>query len=60
LIGCHGLHVLAAVLWLLVVLMRAQRNRFAAPVRMPLELCGIYWFYVVGLWAVLFPLVYLW
>jgi cytochrome c oxidase subunit III len=60
LIGCHGLHVLAAVVWLLVVLMRAQRNRFAAPIRVPLELCAIYWFYVVGLWAVLFPLVYLW
>jgi heme/copper-type cytochrome/quinol oxidase subunit 3 len=60
LIGCHGLHVLAAVVWLLVVLMRAQRNRFAAPVRVPLDLCAIYWFYVVGLWAVLFPLVYLW
>jgi len=60
LIGCHGLHVLAAVVWLLVVLARAQRTRFAAPVRVPLELCGIYWFYVVALWAGLFPLVYLW
>ena len=60
LIGCHGLHVLAAVVWLLVVLLRAQRSRFAAPVRVPLELCAIYWFYVVGLWGVLFPLVYLW
>ncbi len=59
LIGCHGLHVLAAVAWLLVVLARAQRHRFAAPIRVPLELCGIYWFYVVGLWAALFPLVYL-
>jgi heme/copper-type cytochrome/quinol oxidase subunit 3 len=59
LIGCHGLHVAAAVAWLLVVLARAQRNRFAAPVRVPLELCAMYWFYVVGVWAVLFPLVYL-
>jgi heme/copper-type cytochrome/quinol oxidase subunit 3 len=59
LIGCHGLHVLAAVVWLLVVLARAQRHRFAAPIRVPLELCAIYWFYVVALWAVLFPLVYL-
>jgi heme/copper-type cytochrome/quinol oxidase subunit 3 len=60
LIGCHGLHVFAAVVWLLVVLFRAQRNRFAAPIRVPLELCGMYWFYVVALWAVLFPMVYLW
>jgi heme/copper-type cytochrome/quinol oxidase subunit 3 len=59
LIGCHGLHVLAAVVWLLVVLARAQRSRFAGPVRVPLELCAIYWFYVVALWGGLFPLVYL-
>lgn len=59
LIGCHGLHVLAAVAWLLVVLVRAQRSRFGGPIRVPLELCSIYWFYVVALWAALFPLVYL-
>jgi heme/copper-type cytochrome/quinol oxidase subunit 3 len=59
LIGCHGLHVLAAVLWLLVVMVRVQRNRFTAPVRIPLELCGMYWVFVVALWAALFPLVYL-
>ncbi len=59
LIGCHGLHVLAAVVWLLVVLARAQRSRFAGAIRVPLELCAIYWFYVVALWAGLFPLVYL-
>ncbi len=59
LIGCHGLHVLAAVVWLLVVLTRAQRNRFSGPIRVPVELCAIYWFYVVALWGALFPLVYL-
>jgi heme/copper-type cytochrome/quinol oxidase subunit 3 len=59
LIGCHGLHVLAAVVWLLVMLARAQRNRFAGTIRVPLELCAIYWFFVVALWAGLFPLVYL-
>lgn len=59
LIGCHGLHVLGAVLFLLFVLAREQRSRFAGSVRVPLELCGMYWFFVVGLWAALFPLVYL-
>jgi heme/copper-type cytochrome/quinol oxidase subunit 3 len=24
-----------------------------------LEMCGIYWYFVCGLWGVLFPLVYL-
>jgi len=59
LIGCHGLHVLGAVLWLLVVMARVQRSRFARPVRVPLELCGMYWLFVVTLWGALFPLVYL-
>lgn len=59
LIGCHGLHVLVAVLWLLWVMARAQRSRFGGLIRVPLELCGMYWLFVVGLWAALFPLVYL-
>jgi len=59
LIGCHGIHVLAAVLWLLWVLARVQRSRFGGPVRVPLELCGMYWLFVVALWGALFPLVYL-
>jgi heme/copper-type cytochrome/quinol oxidase subunit 3 len=59
LIGCHGLHVLVAVAWLLIVMARAQRNRFGGAIRVPLELCGMYWFFVVALWGALFPLVYL-
>jgi cytochrome c oxidase subunit III len=59
LIGCHGLHVLAAVVWLLIVLMQTTRSRFTGKVRVPLELCGMYWIFVVALWGALFPLVYL-
>jgi heme/copper-type cytochrome/quinol oxidase subunit 3 len=59
LIGCHGLHVLGAVVWLLVLMVIAQRGRFARSLRVPLELCGMYWYFVVALWAGLFPLVYL-
>ena len=51
LIGLHGVHVLAAVVWLGCVTLR----RRAAGA----DLCAIYWFYVCGLWAFLFPLVYL-
>jgi heme/copper-type cytochrome/quinol oxidase subunit 3 len=59
LIGTHGLHVLGAVLWLLVVLAGAARHRFSAARHVPLELCGMYWYFVVGLWPILFALVYL-
>ena len=59
LIGTHGLHVLGAVLWLGVVLAGAARHRFSAARHVPLELCGMYWYFVVGLWPILFALVYL-
>jgi cytochrome c oxidase subunit 3 len=59
LIGCHGIHVLAAVLWLTVVLFLATRGRFSSERHVGVQLCKIYWMFVVGLWLVLFPSVYL-
>jgi cytochrome c oxidase subunit 3 len=59
LIGCHGLHVLAAVIWLAVVAFVARRHRIAVTRPAALEMCGIYWYFVCALWVVLFPLVYL-
>jgi heme/copper-type cytochrome/quinol oxidase subunit 3 len=59
LIGCHGVHVLAAVLWLTVVLFLATRGRFSPERHVGVQLCKIYWLFVVGLWLVLFPSVYL-
>jgi heme/copper-type cytochrome/quinol oxidase subunit 3 len=59
LVGLHGIHVLAAVVWLLVVVARFRGDRFTLKRAAPADLCAIYWFYVCGLWAVLFPLVYL-
>lgn len=59
LIGCHGLHVLAAVLALLVVLGRAVTRRYSAHHHTGVEVCRMYWFFVVGVWPVLYILVYL-
>lgn len=59
LIGCHGLHVLGAVVWLGSVWLRATRQRYTAARRTGVVLCGMYWSYVVGLWPVLYWLVYL-
>jgi cytochrome c oxidase subunit 3 len=58
-IGCHGLHVLIAVGWLAAVAVLAGRGRFTAAAHAGLEMCTIYWYFVCGLWMVLFPLVYL-
>lgn len=59
LIGIHGFHVLGAVIWLLMVFIGASRHRFSAENPVGVELSGMYWYFVVALWPVLFTLVYL-
>ena len=59
LIGCHGLHVIGAVVWLMTVLFLAARGRFSPEQHVGVQLCKMYWMFVVGLWLVLFPSVYL-
>ena len=59
LIGFHGLHVFAAVIWLMIVLLQARRGRFTPQNHTGVEVCSMYWTFVVGLWPVLYGLVYL-
>jgi cytochrome c oxidase subunit III len=56
LIGCHGAHVLGALVWLGVVAARA-RKASAGPEAV--QICGMYWTFVVALWPVLYVFVYL-
>jgi cytochrome c oxidase subunit 3 len=58
LIGCHGVHVLAAVTWLAAVALLARRGAFTPLRHAGLEMCALYWYFVCALWVVLFPLVY--
>lgn len=56
-VGAHGLHVLAAVVALVAVAIAGVlRPRTLAP---RLEALRLYWFFVVGVWPVLYVLVYL-
>ena len=59
LIGFHGIHVLGALIWLLIVLALAKRERFSKDRHVGLQVCAMYWTFVVGLWPVLYGLVYL-
>jgi heme/copper-type cytochrome/quinol oxidase subunit 3 len=58
LIGCHALHVLAAVLALFYVLARTVGRRLQ-PTSATLDACRLYWLFVVGVWPILYVLVYL-
>lgn len=58
LIGAHGLHVLAAVLVLLFTLRRSFESRYSGEQHHGIELCSMYWVFVVAIWPVLYVLVY--
>jgi len=59
LIGFHAAHVLAAVIWLGVVVVGANRDRYTIRNVRGVELCAMYWYFVCAIWPVLFVLVYL-
>lgn len=59
LIGIHALHVLGALIFLGIVLVRARRGRFTERAHTPVVVCGIYWSFVVFVWPILYLLVYL-
>jgi cytochrome c oxidase subunit III len=59
LIGCHAAHVFGAVIWLLIILVMAKKSRFTREQFVGVQVCGIYWYFVVALWPILFGVVYL-
>lgn len=59
LIGFHGLHVAGALIWLFVVCVQAKRGRFSKQRHTGLQICAMYWTFVVALWPLLYVLVYL-
>jgi heme/copper-type cytochrome/quinol oxidase subunit 3 len=58
-IGCHALHVLGALIWLLIVWQKARAGKYTRQNYLGLQTCSMYWLFVVGLWPVLYGLVYL-
>jgi cytochrome c oxidase subunit 3 len=59
LIGCHAVHVLIAIAFVSVIALLARRGHFDAQRHAALEMCTVYWYFVVALWVGLFGLVYL-
>lgn len=56
LIGCHGLHAAAAVLAMPFFYMRFRKGTLKAESIAGLQ---VFWFFIVGMWPILFWLVYL-
>ncbi len=59
-IGMHALHVLAAVLVLARVLLNAINNKYTSDSHDGILAMRLFWFFVVGIWPILYVLVYLW
>jgi len=59
LIGLHGVHVLAALVWLLITTALVAGGRFREGRVAPLQACAMFWHFVVGVWPVLYVTVYL-
>ena len=59
LIGAHAIHVLGALTWLLTILIGTKRGQYTAQDHRRLSVFGMYWYFVVTLWPILYTLVYL-
>ena len=52
--GLHGLHIVSAVVFLLIVLNSAYRNRIHSKNMAQMEMCTTYWHFLGALWIYLF------
>ena len=52
--GLHGLHIISAVIYLIITLVRAPRGIIHSGNLAPLEMCVTYWHFLGGLWLYLF------
>jgi heme/copper-type cytochrome/quinol oxidase subunit 3 len=59
LIGAHAVHVLGALAWLGIILVRATRGSFVGSRAAAVTACAMYWHFVVALWPILYVSVYL-
>jgi cytochrome c oxidase subunit 3 len=57
--GLHGIHVIAGMIVLTLMLIRARRGEFGPAYFTPVDLAGLYWHLVDIIWIFLFPLLYL-
>jgi cytochrome c oxidase subunit 3 len=57
--GLHGIHVIAGMIVLSLMLVRARRGAFGPRYFTPVDLAGLYWHLVDLIWIFLFPLLYL-
>ena len=59
-VGCHAVHVIAALIALACTWLAVRRGRYTAANHAGLRAMRMYWLFVVLVWPPLYGLVYLW
>jgi cytochrome o ubiquinol oxidase subunit III len=59
LVGCHGLHVAAGLVWLVVMMTQVATKGFRATVQRRLQCFSLFWHALDIIWVGLFTVVYL-
>jgi cytochrome o ubiquinol oxidase subunit 3 len=59
LVGCHGLHVTAGLIWLVVMMVQVAVKGFRATVQRRLQCFSLFWHALDIIWVALFTVVYL-
>jgi cytochrome o ubiquinol oxidase subunit III len=59
LVGCHGLHVTAGLVWLIVMMAQVAVRGFHAVVQRRLQCFSLFWHFLDIIWVWLFTVVYL-
>jgi cytochrome c oxidase subunit 3 len=52
--GLHGLHVVSAIVYLVIILVSIFRSKVHSRNMAPVEMCATYWHFLGGLWLYLF------
>lgn len=52
--GLHGLHVVSAIVYLVIILVSIFRSKVHSGNMAPIEMCATYWHFLGGLWLYLF------
>lgn len=59
LVGTHGLHVLAGLIWMLSVLFQISKHGITAETKTKLTCLGLFWHFLDIVWIFVFSVVYL-
>lgn len=59
LVGTHGLHITAGLIWMAVVLQRIFKNGLSSPLKRQLTMLSLFWHFLDIVWIFIFTVVYL-